>query len=86
MSKENVDQIGQLAVMIALNPKLRNEYFVNPGKVLARTIPRQGMLGRVLPGVPEQTKALRADLADAIEGIVGAVPLRARSADPGGHR
>lgn len=67
MSNENIEQ---LAVMIALNPKLRKEYFVNPGKVLARAMPRQGLLGRILPGAPEQTKALRAELADHIEGIV----------------
>jgi hypothetical protein len=67
VSNENIEQ---LAVMIALNPKLRNEYFVNPGKVLARAMPRQGLLGRILPGVPEQTKALRAELAVHTEDIL----------------
>ena len=62
------------ARLIAHNPKLRTEYFEKPSKVLARAIPRRGLVARISLAVPERTRALRAELGERVEAIVSSDP------------
>jgi hypothetical protein len=66
------ERLDQQANLITFNPKLRAEYFENPSKVLARAIPRKGLLERISPGAPERTRALRAELGEKVEHLVNA--------------
>lgn len=61
---QNLDDIAE---MIVQNPRLRADYFANPGKLLARHVPLQGLLGRALLMGAESRKALRAKLAAKVE-------------------
>ncbi len=61
------EEIDALAEMIVKNPKLRVKYFTNPGKVLAHTMPRKGMYGRITPNAPEATRKVRAKIASKVE-------------------
>lgn len=44
------EKLDELAKLITHNPKLRAEYFQNPGKVLARAIPHKERLRPELGG------------------------------------
>lgn len=61
---QNLDDIAE---MIVKNPRLRADYFANPGKLLARYVPLRGLQGRVLLVGAENRKALRAKLAAKVE-------------------
>jgi hypothetical protein len=67
MLEQNFDD---LAVMIVQNPKLRGEYFANPGKLLARYVPLHGLQGRLLLVGAQSTRALRVKLAGKVEGKI----------------
>lgn len=60
-------ELQDIAQKIVSNPKLRGDYFENPDKVLAREVPREGLIARVTPGVADKTSDLRAELAGALE-------------------
>lgn len=64
MLEQNLDNIAE---MIVKNPRLRVDYFSNPGKLLARYVPLQGLHGRVLLVGAEGRRALRAQLAARVE-------------------
>lgn len=67
MVDENLDD---LAKIIAFNPKLRSDYFMHPGRVLARAIPRKGGLAAIWPGVSDATRAQRAALGSRVEDVM----------------
>lgn len=67
MVDENLDD---LAKFIAFNPKLRSDYFMHPGRVLARAIPRKGGLAVIWPGVSDATRTQRVALGSRVEDVM----------------
>lgn len=69
MLEQNLDDIAE---MIVQNPSLRADYFANPGKLLARYVPLQGLQGRLLLVGAQTRRALRAKLAAKVEDKIHA--------------
>jgi hypothetical protein len=65
--REQLFELCRPANMIVHHPRLRADYFRNPGRVLAWAVPRRGLLERISPIAAHRTRALRAALGDAIE-------------------
>jgi hypothetical protein len=76
LAKER-DQLFELcrsANLIVHHPRLRADYFRNPGKVLAWAVPRRGLLERISPVAARGTRDRRAALGDAIEFLISNDP------------
>lgn len=73
-AREAYSRTSSLAMLITRNPELRSEYFESPGKVLAREIPRKGLMERIFGRRLEQTRALRAELGNKVEKSIDTDP------------
>lgn len=65
-----LSELCRSANLIVHHPRLRADYFRNPGRLLAWAVPRRGLLDRVSPIATRGTRERRAALGDAIEFLI----------------